>query len=260
MSTSAIQPQQLVAFDVHVHLEAPVDGSAADLAARQYFGESGAERDPHAIAEYYRSRRIAFVVFSVDERLTGRRQLPNDEVADFAAAHGARDPARLSAFPLVTVDYAVQLGDEHRYQLGVLIENSHGGQVQGLGVDMWFPSRLVAGAEGFTSGLGAKRVEGMECSGFRWRSGATLFVGDHVRICPTKDTKLGYRVNDDLYGWIDEEQPAAEFEVFVGTFPRLRALVPVARHVIFSERGFDEWAGAGCETPEGTARVSKSQS
>jgi len=87
MSTSAIQPQQLVAFDVHVHLEAPVDGSAADLAARQYFGESGAERDPHAIAEYYRSRRIAFVVFSVDERLTGRRQLPNDEVADFAAAH-----------------------------------------------------------------------------------------------------------------------------------------------------------------------------
>ena len=151
-------------------------------------------------------------------------------MADFAAAHGARDPARLSAFPLVTVDYAVQLGDEHRYQLGVLIENSHGGQVQGLGVDMWFPSRLVAGAEGFTSGLGAKRVEGMECSGFRWRSGATLFVGDHVRICPTKDTKLGYRVNDDLYDWIDEKQPAAEFEVFVGTFPRLRALVPV-RHL-----------------------------
>ena len=32
MRTSAIQPQNLVAFDVHVHLEAPVDGSAADLA------------------------------------------------------------------------------------------------------------------------------------------------------------------------------------------------------------------------------------
>jgi hypothetical protein len=87
MSRSAIQPQDLVAFDVHVHLEAPVDGSAADLAARQYFGESGAPRDPAAIAEYYRSRRMAFVVFSVDERLSGRPQLTNDEVADFAAAH-----------------------------------------------------------------------------------------------------------------------------------------------------------------------------
>ena len=87
MRTSGIQPQHLAAFDVHVHLEAPVDGSAADLAARQYFGESGAPRDPAAIAEYYRSRRMAFVVFSVDERLSRRPQLTNDEVADFAAAH-----------------------------------------------------------------------------------------------------------------------------------------------------------------------------
>jgi predicted TIM-barrel fold metal-dependent hydrolase len=87
MSTSAIQPQHLVAFDVHVHLEAPVDGSAADLAAREYFGESGAPRDPAAIAAYYRSRRMAFVVFSVDERLSRRPQLSNDEVADFAAEH-----------------------------------------------------------------------------------------------------------------------------------------------------------------------------
>src|SRR5687767_2937426 len=87
MRPSTIQPQHLIAFDVHVHLEAPVDGSAADLAARQYFRESGAPRDPDAIAEYYRSRHIAFVVFSVDERLSRRPQLSNDEVADFAAAH-----------------------------------------------------------------------------------------------------------------------------------------------------------------------------
>jgi predicted TIM-barrel fold metal-dependent hydrolase len=87
MRPSAIRPQDLVAFDVHVHLEAPVDGSATDLAARRYFGDSGAPRDPAAIAEYYRSRRVACVVFSVDERLSGRPQLSNDEVADFAAAH-----------------------------------------------------------------------------------------------------------------------------------------------------------------------------
>ena len=34
------------------------------------------------LAEYYRSRKIGCVVFSVDERLTGRPQVPNDDVAD----------------------------------------------------------------------------------------------------------------------------------------------------------------------------------
>jgi predicted TIM-barrel fold metal-dependent hydrolase len=86
-SRPAIQARNLTAIDVHVHLEAPADGTAADVAARKYFGESGAARDPHGLAEYYRSRRMAFVVFSVDERLSGRPQLSNDEVADFAAAN-----------------------------------------------------------------------------------------------------------------------------------------------------------------------------
>jgi uncharacterized protein len=81
------QPDGLVAFDVHVHLEASVDGSAADAAARRYFGESGAARDPQGLAEYYRSRRMACVVFTVDERLSGRPKLSNDDVADFAAAN-----------------------------------------------------------------------------------------------------------------------------------------------------------------------------
>jgi uncharacterized protein len=70
-----------------VHLEAEGDHFAADVAARKYFGESGAPRDPKGIAEYYRSRQMAFVVFSVDERLSGRPQRSNDEVADFAAAN-----------------------------------------------------------------------------------------------------------------------------------------------------------------------------
>ena len=82
-----IQAREMTAIDVHVHLEAPADGTAADLAARKYFGESGADRDPQGLAEYYRSRRMAFVVFSVDERLSGRPQLSNDVVADFAAAN-----------------------------------------------------------------------------------------------------------------------------------------------------------------------------
>ena len=37
------------------------------------------------LAEYYRSRNIGCVVFSVDEKLTGRPPVPNDEVAAFAA-------------------------------------------------------------------------------------------------------------------------------------------------------------------------------
>jgi predicted TIM-barrel fold metal-dependent hydrolase len=82
-----IDTTTLTAFDVHVHLEAPAEGTAADLAARKYFGESGAARDSAGLAEYYRSRKMAFVVFSVDERLSGRPQVSNDEVADFAAAN-----------------------------------------------------------------------------------------------------------------------------------------------------------------------------
>ena len=46
-----------------------------------------ARRDPQGLADYYRSRKMACVVFSVDERLSGRPQLSNDEVADFAAAN-----------------------------------------------------------------------------------------------------------------------------------------------------------------------------
>jgi uncharacterized protein len=85
MTHMPINVTDLKAFDVHVHLEAPADGTAADAAARKYFGDSGAARDGAGLADYYRSRQMAFVVFSVDERLSGRPQLSNDEVADFAA-------------------------------------------------------------------------------------------------------------------------------------------------------------------------------
>ena len=72
--TPAIRIGEISAIDVHVHLEAPDDHSSADRAARKYFGESGAARDAEGLAEYYRSRRMAFVIFSVDERLSGRPQ------------------------------------------------------------------------------------------------------------------------------------------------------------------------------------------
>jgi predicted TIM-barrel fold metal-dependent hydrolase len=79
-----IDVNALTAIDVHVHLEAVNDATATDAAAKKYFGESGASRDPNALAEYYRSRKMAFVIFAVDEHLTGRPRVTNEEVIRFA--------------------------------------------------------------------------------------------------------------------------------------------------------------------------------
>jgi len=97
MQPIKIDPAPLTAIDVHVHLEAQ-ETSESDAAARDYFGDSGAPRDPDGLAEYYRSRRTAFVVFTVDERLSGRRHLTNDDVLRFAAKHAD------VAIPFISVD------------------------------------------------------------------------------------------------------------------------------------------------------------
>lgn len=86
--TTRINPADLVAIDTHVHLESvAAAGTETDLAAKKYFGDTGVPRDLAAVAEYYRSRKIACVVFSVDERLSGRPRVSNEEVARFAADH-----------------------------------------------------------------------------------------------------------------------------------------------------------------------------
>src|SRR5512147_857651 len=77
---------RLAAIDVHVHLH-PTEASAVDEAAEKYFGKSGAAPGGDALAEYYRSRNMACIVFAVDEHLTGRRQVTNDEVIEFASKH-----------------------------------------------------------------------------------------------------------------------------------------------------------------------------
>lgn len=75
----------LVAIDTHVHIEPEPSGNPAEEAARKYFGNTGVSYGRKELADYYRSRKIGCVVFSVDERLTGRPQVPNDDVAAFAA-------------------------------------------------------------------------------------------------------------------------------------------------------------------------------
>lgn len=75
--------EKMVAIDTHVHVEGRSEGNQAAEAARKYFGDSGL--GSQHMPEYYRSRNIGCVVFSVDERLTGRPQASNDEVLAFAA-------------------------------------------------------------------------------------------------------------------------------------------------------------------------------
>ncbi len=92
---------ELIAIDVHVHLETELEDNAANEAAQKYFGKSGVGRNRHELAAYYRERQIGCVVFTVDERLTGRPPIPNDEIAAFAAenadimfAFASVDPTR----------------------------------------------------------------------------------------------------------------------------------------------------------------------
>jgi len=76
VTTSRLPDSKLLtAIDVHVHLEAPKSGAAAEAAAEKYFGRTDAPQGAEALVEYYRSRKMACVVFGVDERLTGRAQV-----------------------------------------------------------------------------------------------------------------------------------------------------------------------------------------
>jgi predicted TIM-barrel fold metal-dependent hydrolase len=90
----------LVAIDTHVHIEPDPTGNAAEEAARKYFGNAGVSYGRKELADYYRSRKIGCVVFSVDERLTGRPQVPNDEVAAFAAENSDIAMAFASVDPM----------------------------------------------------------------------------------------------------------------------------------------------------------------
>jgi uncharacterized protein len=84
-NAASIDVNAIRAIDVHVHIEHEEEDSAADRAAKKYFGDSGVSHDRRALADYYRSRKMACVVFTVDETLSGRPQVSNDSVAEFAA-------------------------------------------------------------------------------------------------------------------------------------------------------------------------------
>jgi len=97
----------LVAIDVHVHVEADQHGhrSMDDellAAASKYFKGDPYHPTVPQIADDYRAQKMAAVIFTVDSELaTGHPALSNEEIADAAAEHpdvlipfGSIDPAR----------------------------------------------------------------------------------------------------------------------------------------------------------------------
>ena len=105
---SKIDVDALIAIDIHTHAETstrvlPDEAEAASLEARgRYFRYEVKHPTIAQMAAYYRERKIAFVVFTVDhERGMGIRRISNEEVAESAAQNAdiaipfaSIDPAR----------------------------------------------------------------------------------------------------------------------------------------------------------------------
>ncbi|MFI5898275.1 amidohydrolase family protein [Actinoplanes sp. NPDC051513] len=86
--------ESLVAIDVHTHAEVGRDGrtslSSTLLAASEAYFKAHGHRQPTVdeMAAYYRERRMAAVVFTVDAAFaTGHPPIPNEEVAASCAEH-----------------------------------------------------------------------------------------------------------------------------------------------------------------------------
>ncbi|WP_199863519.1 MULTISPECIES: amidohydrolase family protein [unclassified Streptomyces] len=84
---------ELVAIDMHTHAEVSEKGGASlsaelDAAAGAYFKAEHRHPTLPEIAAYYRERRMACVVFTVDaESATGTPPVPNEEIAEAALAN-----------------------------------------------------------------------------------------------------------------------------------------------------------------------------
>lgn len=118
----AIDVDALEAIDMHVHIEVDGHGHSSlpgDLAdaASKYFSTDGPRPDLDSIADYYRERRMAAVVFTVDaETQLGQPALSSADIADGARRHndvlipfGSVDPRTGAA----AVDRARRLVEDH---------------------------------------------------------------------------------------------------------------------------------------------------
>jgi predicted TIM-barrel fold metal-dependent hydrolase len=91
---AGVNLDDIVAIDVHTHAEVSESGAGSlpdelEAASSDYFKVAGRRRPTvPEIAAYYRERRMAAVVFTVDaETATGHPPVPNEEVAAACAAN-----------------------------------------------------------------------------------------------------------------------------------------------------------------------------
>lgn len=108
MYESAIDVEALVAIDVHTHVEADghghysLDDELMDASAKYFKADAIRTPTIDQIAEHYRERQMAAVVFTVDaEREMGHPPLSSEEIAEGAARNndvlipfGSVDPRR----------------------------------------------------------------------------------------------------------------------------------------------------------------------
>jgi predicted TIM-barrel fold metal-dependent hydrolase len=89
---AGIDLERVVAIDVHTHAEVSrsgLDPLPPDLraGAEKYFAANGLPT-AEDVAVYYRERNLAAVIFGVDsESVTGTKPIPNEEIAEVAAAN-----------------------------------------------------------------------------------------------------------------------------------------------------------------------------
>lgn len=100
----AVDVEQLAAIDAHVHIEVGADGhpslpAALAEAARRYFKTDGVTPDLASVAAYYRERRMAAVVFTVD----ARTQLGHAPILSESIIEQAADQADV-LIPFASVD------------------------------------------------------------------------------------------------------------------------------------------------------------
>ncbi|UOQ57482.1 amidohydrolase family protein [Leucobacter allii] len=118
----AIDLDAIVAIDTHVHIEQDAHGHSSlpgDLAeaAAKYFATGGLQPELDAVADYYRERRMAAVVFTVDATTNlGHEPIPSADIAAGAARHNdvlipyaSVDPRRGAA----AIEQAKRLIEEH---------------------------------------------------------------------------------------------------------------------------------------------------
>lgn len=262
----ALDVDALVAIDMHVHIEVDAHGHNSlpdDLAeaAAKYFSTGGLRPELDAVAEYYRERSMAAVVFTVDATTNmGHAPISSAEIAAGAAAHndvlipfGSVDPLQGAA----AVEHARRLieesgvrgfkfhptvqgfdpSDEAYYPLYQVLEEAgvvalfHTGQT-GIGAGM-------PGGRGLRLALSNPMLLDAVAADF----GALQIVMAHPSV-PWQEEALSVATHKhntwiDLSGWSPKYFPA-ELQRYAGTILKKRVLFGSDFPMLSPDRWMDD--------------------